>query len=434
MSAVDPHASPWHLFGAVMRHCRESRQNLGLRRAGEMMYTDFSNLAKWERGERVPPADMVTRLDQVYGARGILTALYATLERLEAAESAQRNAGRYRENSAYCDGDDDMERRAALQFLAGLGTLGTLGVIGEPLRRSLDISLGREHPSLEDWDIACADHLHALRTRPPAQVATDLIIDLFALRRQLDVATPADQTELHRSMAVLSSIHANALTRLGDHGGAIRWGRTARQAADASGDLGLRLMIRGEEAGIGLYGTRDPETVLDMVHRAQQIAAEPTVGLLATEIKALSLLGRHDEALTKLRTLNTVADRGVTPDPYGFWKPDQIHFAESWVYAAAGQEGAADAAREKVLALAQTLPYRTNVQLHGALCTVVQGGIDDGMRQAAAIMDALTPANRVRLITETGHIVLRAVPQGQQNRSSVTEFRKVLTLEPVRGD
>ncbi|MEU9891802.1 helix-turn-helix domain-containing protein [Sphaerisporangium sp. NPDC051011] len=427
---IGPHASPWHLFGAVMRHCRESRPNLGLRRAASQMYTDFSNLAKWERGERVPPPDMITRLDQVYGAHGILAALYDTLERLHAAESQRSKAGTHCEKR---NGDDDMERRAALQFLAGLGTLSALGVSSEPLRQLLDLSLGHEHRSLEDWDRACADHLHALRTRPPAQVATDLLIDLYALRRQLDAATSADEIELQRSMAVLSSIHAIVLTYLDDHGMAIRWWRTARQAADTSGDLTLRLLVRCEEAGHGLYGQRSPQSVLELVRRAQQLTREPDVDLMTTEAKALSMLGRNDQALDTLHALQAIADRDVVPDAYGFWTPNRIYFTESWVYAAAGQDSAAETARSNVLKHSRSYIHPVNADLHRALCTVVQGGIDEGMHQAATTIDALKPSQRIRHINETGHLVLRAVPQDQQDRPSVTEFRKVLSLEPARG-
>ncbi|MEU9884818.1 helix-turn-helix transcriptional regulator [Sphaerisporangium sp. NPDC051011] len=432
---IDPHTSAWHLFGAVMRRCRDARPNLGLRQAATQMYTDFSNLAKWERGERTPPPDMISRLDQVYGGQGILTALYDVLVRLNAATESERlRAGRYAENPPYGIGDDDMERRAALQFLAGLGTLGTLGLSSEPFRQLLDHTFDHPHRDLAEWELACADHLHALRTRPPAQVAADLSIDLMAVRGQVQVSTPAEVTELQRITAVLASIYANALTRLGDHGAAIRWWYSARQAADASGDLALRLLVRGEEAGHGLYGQRDPETVLRMVHSTQQLAGQPTVDLLITEVKALSMLGRHDEALRMLATLHKTAEQGVTADRYGFWKPDQIHFAESWVYAAAGQEAAADTAREIVLKLARSDVYPINVQLHSALCTVTRGGVEEGLRHAAATIDALPPAYRgVRHIVETTKLVLRAVPRDQQTRPSVIEFRKLLAAAPPQN-
>ncbi|MEV6986303.1 helix-turn-helix transcriptional regulator [Sphaerisporangium sp. NPDC051017] len=430
---IDPHTSAWHLFGAVMRRCRDARPNLGLRQAATQMYTDFSNLAKWERGERTPPPDMISRLDQVYGAQGILTALYDVLVRLNAAAESERlRAGRYAENPPFGIGDDDMERRAALQFLAGLGTLGTLGLSTEPFRQLLDLSFDHPHRPLEDWEQACADHLYALRTRPPAQVAADLFIDLMAVRRQCQVSTSSEVTELQRITAMLSSIHANALTRLADHGAAIRWWYSARQAADASGDLALRLLVRAEEAGHGLYGQRDPETILRMVRSAQQITDKPYLKLLTAEAKALSMLGRHDEALKTLSTLHKAAEQGGT-DRYGFWSPPEIYFAGSWVYAGAGDESAADTARENVLRLARDYQYPVNVQLHGALCTVTRGGIDEGLRQAATAIEVVTPAYRSHHMIETANLVLRAVPRDQRTRDSAIEFRTLLAAAPPQS-
>ncbi|MGI5155024.1 hypothetical protein [Microbispora sp. CA-102843] len=230
-----------------------------------------------------------------------------------------------------------MERRRLLQLaIASLG-MGALGgaASDEPVRRLLDLAMNGEPRSIEDWHLSCADHLHALRTRPPAQVVADLLMDLMAVRQQMETSTPDDVTELHRVTAALASVHANALTRLGEHGSALRWWRTARQAADASGDLRLRLLVRGEEAGHGLYGQRDPQTVLGLVESAERIAGGPTVDLLTTRAKALTVLGRHDEARTALDNLLRLASAGVTADSFGFWKPNQIHFAESWVHAGA---------------------------------------------------------------------------------------------------
>ncbi|GII77790.1 hypothetical protein Sru01_27720 [Sphaerisporangium rufum] len=431
---IDPHVSPWHLFGAVMRHCRESRPNLSLRRAALALHVDFSNLARWERGERMPPAELVPALDQVYGAHGILTALY---DKLTSPDTVTGSAsGTCWANPAYPAGGDDMERRAMLHLLAGLGAVTPFGAVGsfgaqsEPLRQLLDASLGREHRSLEDWELACADHLHAMRTRPPAQVTADLLIDLHALHRQLAAAGPADAVELRRCLAVLSSIQANVLTRLGEHGTALRWWHTARHAADTSGDLDLRLMVRGEEAGHGLYGQRPPEAILQLVRDACELAGGQNVDLLTTEVKALSMLGRHDEALDRLNALHALADKGVHRDPYGFWKLNQLHFAESWVYAAAGAEEPGRRAQESLMKLTQDYQYCANVQLHQALCTVVRGGVDEGTRQAAAVIDALAPGYRTRHILETAHLVLRAVPQAQRHHPAPTDLRQALAADP----
>lgn len=326
---------------------------------------------------------------------------------------------------------DDMERRRLLQ-LAATG-FGILGLSGEAVRQLLDLSLAHDFRSAEEWELACGDHLYALRTRPPAQVAADLIIDLLLVRRQLETSAPTEVAGLQRTMAALSTVHANALTRLGDHGAAVRWWHTARHAADASGDRELRLLVRAEEAGHGLYGQRAPGTVLRLVHDAKQIAGEPSVDLLTTQAKALSLLGRHDEALGTLNALLDLAAKGSTGDSLGFWKPNQIHFAESWVYAGAGDEARADTARTNVLRLTRDYQYQANVALHEALCMVVRGDIDEGMRRAATVIAPLAPAYRSNHIIETGKILLRAVPRDQQARPAVGDFHEVLTTEALQS-
>ncbi|MGS2644247.1 hypothetical protein [Streptosporangium sp. LJ11] len=327
-------------------------------------------------------------------------------------------------------GDDmDTERRRLLQLaVASAG----IGMLGEPVRHLLDLSLGHDFRSVEEWELASSDHLYALRTRAPAQVVADLVIDLLAVRRQMEMSPPAEVVELQKVMAGLSTIHANALTRLGDHGAAIRWWHTARHAADASGDRELRLLVRCEEVGHGLYGQRAPETILHLVHNAKQIGGGPSVDLMSTQAKALTLLGRHDEAREALNVLLDLTEKGSTGDSLGFWKESQIHFTESWVYAGAGDEEKADEAREKVLRLTGDYQYQANVLLHEALCTVVRGGIDEGMRQAAAVIAPLPSVYRSNHIIETGRMLLRTVPFDQQSRPAIGEFREVLAGEVTR--
>jgi len=327
---------------------------------------------------------------------------------------------------------DDMERRRLL--LAALGIGAGAFSSGEPVRQLLDLALASELRSIEDWQLACADHLHALRTRPPAQVRDALIVDLLAIHRQLKMRDAGDNAELHRVVAALSTLHANVLTRLGDHGAAIHWWRTARAAADQSGDLELRLGVRATEAGHGLYGQRDPGTVLRLTQDARQIASgAPSQGLalvVCSQAKALTLLGRHPEALV---TLNLYRDLAASsPEPGGimpgYWQGGQLHFAENMVLAGTGDEPGADEAGRHVMASANPdYQVSTQVSLHNALCMVVNGGTAEGVRHAAQVLDAVPPVFRSHMITETGKTVLRAVPLEQQHRPAVREFREVLT-------
>lgn len=422
---VSPNASAWHLLGAAIRHWREQVRCLSQRDLAKAALVDQGELSRWERGLVRPHIDHVKAIDDVLGANGQITAIHTLATELDRLHT-QVGKGKTTEENA-------TERRKLLHLAAAGAALGALGISGEPVRQLLDLSLDHDFRTLEEWDLACVDHLHALRTRPPRQVAADLVIDLMTVRRQMTASAPAEVTALQRVTAALSTVHANALTRLGDHGAAIRWWHTARHAADLSGDFQLRLLVRGEEAGHGLYGQRDPQTVLRLVHSAEQIAGKPSVDLLTTRAKALTLLGRNDEARETLDALLRLAQGGVTADPLGFWRENQVYFAESWVHAGAGNEAAADEAGSRVARLTSDYQYRANVALHGAWCTVVQGGTDEGVRRAAATIDALQPAYRSTHILETGRTILRAVPLDQQDRPAVGEFREVLSVEPARS-
>jgi transcriptional regulator with XRE-family HTH domain len=331
---------------------------------------------------------------------------------------------------------DDMERRRLLLAALGMGA-GALASPG-PHGPLIDLALTSEPRDLAEWRLVASDHLHAIRTRPAAQVRDDLLVDLVSVRRQMTLPG-AKVTDLQGVLAALSTLYANALSRLGDHGGGLRWFRTARHAADADGDPDLRLLVRGEEAGFGLYGQRDPATVLRLLDDADKIPGRWSSVWRAhhklTRAKALSLLGRHEEAKTIMDSLATTAPdapRGPIPT---YWRADMIDFAESWVRAHAGDEAAADEARSRVLAFGPGLDYQyaANVRLHEALCTVTNGGIDTGARQAAGILAALPAGQHSHMITETGATILRLVPAEQQHRPAVREFRDVLASTSPRS-
>ncbi|MEV7908591.1 hypothetical protein, partial [Streptomyces anulatus] len=230
-----------------------------------------------------------------------------------------------------------MERRRLLQFAAGVGAMGAFGA-DDAIRKLLDLTM--EPRSLDDWHLACADHLHAVRTRPPTQAHRDLLVDLATLQRQLSLGGP-DTAELYRVVAVLASYEGSVLTRLADSGAAIRWYRTAKSAADASGDLDLRARVRAHEAGHSLYGLRDPGTVLALCEKAERIAGtSPSIGLVMTrriKAHALARLGRHEEALAELRRFLELAHRDL-PTIEGWWDGiGRLHLTESQVHAAAGR-------------------------------------------------------------------------------------------------
>jgi hypothetical protein len=400
-----------------------------LMRAADLSYGNVVNLARqiydWEKGKHFPRD----------WSRAYATAFDTTVEKLfgvpDPIQRAVDLAGTL-EDSATSDDWYDMERRRLLELLALSLGAGGLASSGEPIRQLLDIVLMSEDRSVEDWELASVDHTHALQRRPAAQVRDGLLIDLLSIQRQLKNADAETISDLSRAAAVLAFVMANALTRLGDHSAAIHWWRTAKAAADTSGDLHVRLMIRCEEAGCGLYGQRSISTVLTLIDQARQLGPGKSsywyADLAGTRAKALTLLGRHDEAKRELATFVDYDgdDWRARIIPIR-WNLGQRHFAESWVYAATGDETRVGEARDRLLAHKPNFTHATNARLHEALCTVVQGGIDKGAQQATAVLDSLPPSYRTAMINETAAIVLRTVPPDQRNRPAVQDLHATLT-------
>ncbi|MBX6767089.1 MAG: hypothetical protein IRY90_08050 [Actinomadura rubrobrunea] len=303
------------------------------------------------------------------------------------------------------------------------------------MRQLVDLYVASEPRDLDDWYRACDDHLHAVRTRQPAHVRNELLIDLAVLKGQIEAAGAGSTTELKRVEAALATMQANVLTRLGDHGAAIRWWHAARAAADATGDLELRLGVRATEAGHGRYGQRSPHNLLRLSQDAVHLAgARPTLGkalVTCAEAKALSAMGRHSEAVRTLRTCEDLyAAAGGPPDIMpSYWYSGQLEYAKVIIHAAAGNEAQFDSAMDRSLDIVNRISdhqYASQIMLKRAMCTIVNGGVDTGAREAAAVLDAVPVASRTNMITAAGQLVLRAVPVDQRERPAVRELRDVL--------
>ncbi|MEV4079439.1 helix-turn-helix domain-containing protein [Nonomuraea fuscirosea] len=420
-------------FGQVLHRLRGDRTLEAVAKAAGIA---TSYVHKLENGRGIPSRKVLLALEAATNAQGALIEAAGKNEKRSAhneeflPSTTKTSAVRTLDtNDAF--GEDATERRRLLQLAASAGV--GLGLGGEPVRQLLDLALNAER-STEDWQLACADHLHALRTRPATQVVSDLAVDLYVLRQQIHHAPDGHLSDLCRTVATLACIQANATTRLGDHGAAIRWWHTARHAADASRDAALNVLIRAEEASCGLYGQRSPATVLYLVERAETIPA-PSLKLLTAKAKALSLLGRHDDAIRAVRELSNRAEEGPERDDQGFWTSADIYFTQSWIYSAAGKEDFAEAGRSDLMqstsywSTSENGPYRTNTRLHEALGFVARGEVDRGLRCAAEALDSLPAALRHVFVRETGRMVLQAVPLGQRDRPAVRDVSSLLAIE-----
>ena len=77
---LTPEVSERHRFGAELRRWRLGRR-LTQQGLGALVWQSPEILAKVEKGQRWPSADLAVRCDRVLGAGGALTALWPLVER-----------------------------------------------------------------------------------------------------------------------------------------------------------------------------------------------------------------------------------------------------------------------------------------------------------------------------------------------------------------
>ncbi|MDH2424990.1 helix-turn-helix transcriptional regulator [Sphaerisporangium sp. TRM90804] len=436
-----------HYFGALVRDLRDTYEL----RTGEPMTvgrlaarTGYSPsmLGAVERGESLPESGQrVQAIDDALRADGHLKTLWPVVQRLghrpldELASTTNRTIAGYREygNSALAE-EDDMERRHLLQ-LAGLGLLAQAPIFstGEPLRQMLELTLdstGRH--SRDDWELVCAGHVYAVNNQPPAEVRDDLALDLAAVQRALAKSSPDQVSHLHQVAAWLSALHANVLTRLGEHGASRRWWTTARHAADLSGDRDMQVWVRGSEAVFGLYMPRPAEVVLTLARNAQQLAGERVtpglIGAVSAEAQALAVRGQRREALDRLRHLHDLASRSISRQEFG-WSPDSVWFTTSWVHSFSGSSETAREARDATLAVSSGYQNEASVRLHEAIRLSNEGGYNEGLVLASQVISQLDPAYLTHMILHTARMVLGTVPvEKRSGLPSLGDYRAALAV------
>ncbi|MFI0416728.1 hypothetical protein [Spongiactinospora sp. 9N601] len=325
-----------------------------------------------------------------------------------------------------------MERRRLIQA-AALGVGVTAMDDHERVRRLLSLDRDDNGRSVEEWERTCGDLRYWLCTRPVDKVRDAIGVELDALSRQRQWSSPARWEDLLRIQAALAALYANALGRLSEHEASLRWWRTARQVADASNDQHLAIGIRATEAGNALYGQRSPGVVLELTRAAHGIAnGVPSWGLvfvLCAQARAAAVLQRHDEAFAALRQAEALVGGAELPVPSvmpSYWSDAcPAEWTASLVYATVGDESRSAQARTTVFSH-KDYQYRAAARLHGALATVANGGIKEGLVAATEIIDGVVPGHRTNTVTYTALLVLQTVPPEYRSSPAAADLRAAL--------
>jgi len=432
--SVDPTASPWHLLGAVMRHWREDVHGLSLREVATSTYVDPGDLSKWERGVTHPHADTIKRLDARYGANNQLVALHSTICELDRL----RRRITLRDRTPTRD-EDDVERRTLLHLLSAFGTTaalppGTVDTVFAGVRRSLDDRLEND---LTDWEQSAWEYAQVIWTASPGTLIGDLAADLLRLGRLLDRDLPQSVREgLLRVSAQLGTYMAIELGDTGNPRSAWRAWRTARRAADSSGDRELAVWVRGREV-CRAYSEGQPataiNTLLDDTFRLAENA--PYVGLTAaysTRARILAFQGEATQAKSALRDLaelyERLPDRVISDRITAFGAPeDYLWLGQGYVFALLGDVRRTDHAVENALALLPEERQGTKANLHliQALALVRDRDLTHGLQHAlTAARSSPTSAPRRALIDT----IVKSLPDRSRDLPLAHDLRTLTSL------
>jgi transcriptional regulator with XRE-family HTH domain len=155
--------------------------------------------------------------------------------------------------------DDDLVRRAQLRLIADAAARLDSQFLGavERIRRRMDDALVSGTVSatmLDQWEETAAGYGSQYMTMPPMRLVCDVLLDFGDVRRMCEHRQPLDFTErLCRLAGQLAGLAGMLMIDVGQQRMARSFFRTARTAADETGDRHLRAWVAVREAIVPLY-------------------------------------------------------------------------------------------------------------------------------------------------------------------------------------
>ena len=432
--AVDPVA---RVYGVVIRHLREDT-GLSLNKAVNGHAFDSTYLSKIETGNRFPSAQVAETLDKMLDS-DLPSTLRAELEQLRIRASAVD--GRSRDPSVEVIMDETRRRLMLSLGVLGAGAATVSAAVLAPIRQAFSSSLPEpayDH-RVEDWEEIASEYAHAFMITPPSRLLPDLAADVITLQHLIGTTRDNDvKRALCRPGGLLALLMAKTISNLGDQREARHWWHTARDTADASGDNGLRVQVRGEEAVTGLYEHRPQVLLQQRIDEALSISKggdyAGVTTALAARAQMLAIMSRVTEAEDALHDVESAYERlpdAATSDTSTFgWSQVRLHHTASFVHTRLGNLPGASQAQDQALALyPASLPrHRALIQLHRADCVIRTGNVTDGIGHATAVIEGLPETDRTMMVLDVATSVLDGVPAGERNRTVVREYEALLAL------
>jgi transcriptional regulator with XRE-family HTH domain len=409
---------PWAAFGAVLRMWRD-RRGMSLRQLAEQVRWDHSVIGKWEQGRNPPSPDAIKALEDALDTGGELAEVALRAQAMEVerlrAEIRRLRGRTLPAKPLNSEDDDQMERRAAMQILAALGTSAVVPPSAiQTILAGVNRAIGdRDDFGLDEWEQTVWEYGFRTNSGPLGALIGELTADIVEIKRLLDSGPPPSvRTGLLRVVAGLNQILAGELTHMQARSESRQAHATARRAADASGDRDLRVAVRAGQAWNAFASGEHPQIVLRRLDDAVRIAGgAPSAGLANAQAARAFVLASQagagnrdgDAALAVLHDLRAVFERlpgTATEDDLSIWGFSEraLRFSEAHTFALAGRRREADRAIERALALypPELVHGLANLRLIQAYNLIGDHDISQGLDHAMTSLQGLpiTPARR----------------------------------------
>ncbi|MEU9741082.1 hypothetical protein AB0E12_18075 [Micromonospora chersina] len=296
------------------------------------------------------------------------------------------------------------------------------------LRAELDEALSSSSVSprhLELVEESTSEHVRVYPSTPPTVMLSRLAaecVEVQVLSRRRQPATV--QARLSGAAALLATMCADALMRLGNASEARLWYRTAIHAADDSADPRLQVLARAQAAMLPYY-FGDPRQTVVMADQALAITAtaSPSGALAAAgRARALARLGAADQARAAIEQAHRMFDEAGDDDSDAAFRfpAKRLLFYLSGARTWLGDTKVAYRTQDEALSLYGHRPRvpidPALIALDRALCLVRDLRFAEAAVAACAAVAGLPELQRTEIILSKAAQVVSAIPQPAQGR------------------
>ncbi|GGL01756.1 hypothetical protein GCM10012284_40450 [Mangrovihabitans endophyticus] len=375
-----------------------------------MPYT-FTFISQVERGERRPPEKLARDCDERLEADGALIEAYLQEQ----------------------SGDSDMKRRTVIRAIGALAASPIPLVQWEAIRNGVSV-VAEGALDYDQWESIVDDYGTSYYRVSTDQITESLRADITVLQAIIPSAPEVARLALLKTLSRLSAIVALNMIATGNVLAANRWWRDSHKHAKDSRDSDSVIFSHAWDVVNGCYDGRPASRVISLAEKAIGFVdpKKPTAascGLVAGHAQALSLAGRHGEAISAVRQLDDMAaalPSSVLSDVDSLWgwPEHRLRHTEAWVYAHAGELGKAAQAKDRAVELypRSLARLRSQVQLHHASALIRNGHVPDGLRLAASVLDALPADQHNGLLRAVAQQVAEATPESERRRPGFREL------------